>query len=63
MIKLKSYGFKVKHLKNDGEFLQLVFKHSPDLIYTPLISLPKELSDLYALEIEKKRKVYKLIKC
>ena len=63
IVKLKSYGFKVKHLKNDGEFFQIVFKDSPELIYLPLISLPKELSDLYALKNEKKRKVYKLIKC
>ena len=56
MIKLNSYGFKVTHLKNDGEFLQLVFSDNPELIYTPLISLPTELSDLYALEIEKKKK-------
>lgn len=63
MIKLKSYGFKVKHLKNDGEFFQIVFKDSPELIYLPIISLPKELTDLYALKNEKTRNVYKLIKC
>ena len=63
IIKLKRYGFEVKHLKNDREFFQIVFKDSPELIYLPLISLPKELSDLYALKNEKKRKVYKLIKC
>ena len=62
-MKLDSYGFKAEHFKNDEEVLQQVSKDNPKLFYLPCIPVPMMLDGHYTVEHEKKRKVYKLIKC